>query len=440
MICARRGRRRREPAADGLVRHRAARPGRPARALGLALQVRGAAGAAVHRPAGGGRCTGEGREGRSRAAGRRDGESRCAGAARSARRCARGHSRPEDPDDAGRLARRVREASARATTLPFASMRSCWPWSSAIRRRWPIFAESRSTAPAAPSERVAALEALIDKRVPDLAPTLFDQLADKATRRAGAPRAGGVSPCGYAAPHSRGLCRADERGESGRDRHAGVAQGLRPGPAGCRGEEARCPRRDISAFAARQMFALADATVTERLRAVWGEVRETAAARQKQLARFKADFAHSTEERRPAQRPAGLQQDVPAMPQALWRGWNDRPGPDRLQSKRSRLPAGEHHRPQRRSGSRFPHVGGADQGRASDHRHHHRTHAGAGHDSDRQRRRSILAPDDVASVKDSPLSIMPEGQLDSLTREQVRDLMSYLMSKAQVPLLVEPKK
>ena len=49
-------------------------------------------------------------------------------------------------------------------------------------------------------------------------------------------------------------------------------------------------------------------------------------------------------------------------------------------------------------------------------------------------REAGLSPDDVAGVKDSPLSIMPEGQLDALTREQVRDLVGYLASKTQVPL------
>ena len=29
---------------------------------------------------------------------------------------------------------------------------------------------------------------------------------------------------------------------------------------------------------------------------------------------------------------------------------------------------------------------------------------------------------------------MPEGQLDALTKEQVRDLIGYLASKTQVPL------
>jgi putative heme-binding domain-containing protein len=43
-----------------------------------------------------------------------------------------------------------------------------------------------------------------------------------------------------------------------------------------------------------------------------------------------------------------------------------------------------------------------------------------------------LAAADVAAVKDSAASIMPEGQLDALTKEQVRDLFAYLGSKTQV--------
>ncbi|MFM8273426.1 MAG: hypothetical protein ACKODX_14020 [Gemmata sp.] len=49
----------------------------------------------------------------------------------------------------------------------------------------------------------------------------------------------------------------------------------------------------------------------------------------------------------------------------------------------------------------------------------------------------VVALEDVESVKDSPQSIMPEGQLDALTKEQVRDLIAYLGSRSQVPL---PKK
>ena len=46
----------------------------------------------------------------------------------------------------------------------------------------------------------------------------------------------------------------------------------------------------------------------------------------------------------------------------------------------------------------------------------------------------IVSAEDVDSVKDSALSLMPDGQLDTLSREQVRDLFAYLMGKSQVPL------
>src|SRR5262249_62918 len=50
------------------------------------------------------------------------------------------------------------------------------------------------------------------------------------------------------------------------------------------------PRGDISAYAARQMFALNDAKLVEKLRAVWGEVREATADKQKLMAKYKAQL------------------------------------------------------------------------------------------------------------------------------------------------------
>src|SRR5262249_11738905 len=46
----------------------------------------------------------------------------------------------------------------------------------------------------------------------------------------------------------------------------------------------------------------------------------------------------------------------------------------------------------------------------------------------------IMAREDGDTIKDSPVSMMPEGQLDPLTKEQVRDLIGYLAGKTQVPL------
>jgi len=43
---------------------------------------------------------------------------------------------------------------------------------------------------------------------------------------------------------------------------------------------------------------------------------------------------------------------------------------------------------------------------------------------------------EIEASKQSPHSIMPEGQLQNLTAEQIRDLVGYLMSPNQVPLPV----
>ncbi|MEQ2008529.1 MAG: dehydrogenase, partial [Limisphaerales bacterium] len=45
-----------------------------------------------------------------------------------------------------------------------------------------------------------------------------------------------------------------------------------------------------------------------------------------------------------------------------------------------------------------------------------------------------VARSDIASLQESALSMMPEGLLEALPPEQVRDLIAYLMHKTQVPL------
>ena len=48
---------------------------------------------------------------------------------------------------------------------------------------------------------------------------------------------------------------------------------------------------------------------------------------------------------------------------------------------------------------------------------------------------SVTIPaEEIEEIKRSTVSIMPEGQLENLTKEQVRDLIAYLAAKTQVPL------
>src|SRR5207249_16191 len=124
------------------------------------------------------------------------------------------------------------------------------------------------------AERTAALEALVEKRVPDLAPLLHQQLGDKATRRAALR--------GLAAyPHAENAKRVlavypDLTAEEKQDAVASLAARQESALALLDAVETNgVPRGDVSAYAARQMFALGDRQVTARLREVWGDVRES---------------------------------------------------------------------------------------------------------------------------------------------------------------------
>jgi hypothetical protein len=52
---------------------------------------------------------------------------------------------------------------------------------------------------------------------------------------------------------------------------------------------------------------------------------------------------------------------------------------------------------------------------------------------------TTLAVDDIAEIKPSTSSLMPEGLIQSLTPDQVRDLFAYLMYPSQVGM-PEPSK
>jgi putative membrane-bound dehydrogenase-like protein len=289
------------------------------------------------------------------------------------------------------------------------------------------------------SERVAALEALIEKRVPDLALVLHDQLADKATRRAALR---GLAAYTHADTPKRILAvYADLTADEKQDAVGTLAARKEFALALLDAVEKKAvPRGDISAYAARQMFALNDAKVTGRLKEVWGEIRETAADKQKQMAKYKAQLS-----------PAALRNADPRKGRVIFNtacanchklyGQGGTIGPDLTGSNRSDLdyllsnlidPAAEVGRDFRLSVVR------TKDERVITGIIVERTPARVTIQTDKEK--LVLSPDDVDTVKDSPLSIMPEGQLDALTREQIRDLFAYLTGKTQVPLLVEPKK
>ena len=285
---------------------------------------------------------------------------------------------------------------------------------------------------ASATERTSALEALIEKRVSDLAPVLHDQLSDKTTRRAALR---GLAA--YAHPHTPKrifAVYADLTPDEKQDAVATLASRSEFALALLDAVVAKTvPLGDVSAFAARQMFALADAAVTEKLRRVWGEVRETPAGKQKQLARYKSMLTPAALKNADARKGRAVYTTACANCHKLF-GQGGTVGPDLTGSNRTDLdyllsnlvdPAAEVGRDFRMSVVR-----------TTDERTItgiivERTPARITVQTDKER--IDLSPDDVESVKDSPNSIMPEGQLEALTREQVRDLFAYLTSKLPPP-------
>jgi hypothetical protein len=51
-----------------------------------------------------------------------------------------------------------------------------------------------------------------------------------------------------------------------------------------------------------------------------------------------------------------------------------------------------------------------------------------------QEKQLTIPRDDIEQIEPTSVSLMPDGQLNNLTAEQVRDLAGYLMSTSQAPL------
>jgi putative heme-binding domain-containing protein len=286
-------------------------------------------------------------------------------------------------------------------------------------------------------KRVSALEALIERRPPELAGDLHALLADKEVRRAALR--------GLAAlPHEDTPRRIlavypDLTPVEKQDAVATLAARKESALELLHAIEAkRVPRTDVSAYVARQLFALGDDRVTARLREVWGDVRESTAQKKEQLKTYKSLLT-----------PGNLSRGDLANGRAIYRkscqqchklyGEGGDIGPDLTGSNRGELdyllanlvdPSAEVAQNYRLS------TVATSDGRVL-----------TGIVAERSPTRLILqtatdrivlAPDDIESLKASPLSIMPEGQLETLTKEQVRDLIAYLMGKSQVDLPKDP--
>ncbi len=283
------------------------------------------------------------------------------------------------------------------------------------------------------AERLAALEALIEKRPPDLAPALQELLADPAVRR---PALRGLASYSHEDTAKRVLAVYPDLTQDEKQDAISTLASRKDYALELLGavEKKTVARGDISAFVARQLHALGDTKVNERLGQVWGEVRDTAPEKAKQLAKYKAMLTPNFMKTADPRNGRLLFSKSCQLCHKLF-GEGAAIGPDLTGYNRSELdyllvkivdPSSQIAKDYHMS------VVVTQDGRVI---------TGIVVERSAKRlivqtatERIVLATEDVETAKESSQSMMPEGQLDVLTKEQVRDLLAYLSAKAQVPL------
>ena len=199
-------------------------------------------------------------------------------------------------------------------------------------------------------------------------------------------------------------------------------------------EAGSVPSSDVTAFTARQIRNLGSKQITARLRNIWGEVRTTSNQKRKALAKFKRML--SGEGMQGADRSNGrvVYNNTCLKCHKLF-GEGGKIGPDLTGSNRHNLdyilenvvdPSAVVARDFQMI------IVETEKGRVVTGLVVSKT--------DEQLvlqaadRRIVLAALDVARVRVSPNSMMPEGQLDKLDDKAIRDLVAYLASPMQVKL------
>jgi putative heme-binding domain-containing protein len=188
--------------------------------------------------------------------------------------------------------------------------------------------------------------------------------------------------------------------------------------------------RDVSTTVARQIQALGRPEISEQLETVWGTLRPTSTEKVALMARYKALAAGGSPS---AERGRDVFEKTCLQCHKMYDQGGD-VGPDLTGSDRGNLdyilenvldPSATVGRDYRLT------IVGTTDGRVI---------SGLLREQNDQtltlqtvNERIVLPRSDVEEFKESPSSMMPEGLLEKLSDDEVRDLMAYLASKAQIP-------
>lgn len=196
----------------------------------------------------------------------------------------------------------------------------------------------------------------------------------------------------------------------------------------------RIPRSDLTPFHARQIRSFNDAALTRRLVEVWGDLRESAADKQKLIAELKARLSSSALAQANLSRGRAVFQNVCAVCHSL-HGTGGKIGPDLTGSGRANLDY------------LLENMVDPSAVVSADYRMNVVTLKDGrilGGIIAAQTNRTLtvrllteeitIEKAEIARQEPSPVSMMPDGLVPALPHEQLRDLVAYLMHPVQVPL------
>ena len=197
-------------------------------------------------------------------------------------------------------------------------------------------------------------------------------------------------------------------------------------------------RSMISAYHVRQMTSLENAKVTKKLKAVWGTIRETAADKKKLIEKYKTELTKAVLAK--ADLPQGrlLFNKTCASCHKLY-GQGGAIGPDLTGSNRDNLDYLLENMidPSKTVAKQFT--------MSAIIRKSGRITTGIIRTENKKtitlqtdKEQLIIDKSDILRRADSALSMMPDGVIQKMTSEQIRDLIGYLSAKKQAPL--PPKK
>ena len=283
------------------------------------------------------------------------------------------------------------------------------------------------------ADRLNALAALVEKKDPQLPPMLF-KLLDEPALRGAATRA----LAGYNDPKTPGnlLIRYGSFSSNDkRDALSTLASRVSYAKALLKAIEGDIvPARDLQAFTVRQMLSLGDKSIAERLKNVWGEIRETSADKAALKAKYTKELTAAVLKKASMSNGRAIFDKSCGQCHILY-GEGGKVGPDITGSNRHNMDyllenildpnaaIGKDYQMVEITTTGFQKITGLILNRTPNVL------------TIKTLNDQITLPtDEVDQIKPTTLSMMPEGLLTPMKPNEVRDLIAYLQSHSQVAL------